>query len=292
MMKANGAIMSEIIDFSTDTIEGFATLPESFILTPIYNRVEKDPSVDDIVGVVLSMLPWDKYFTDLLPEGINGIALVISDTCNKTFTFEVNGPAVAYIGPGDLHDLDYDAYAVETSFSPFESEMSCHSKISLYPSATFKASYESNKPMVYTIGVLCVFLLTVGIFFLYDCLVERRQKKVLSTAERSTAIVTSLFPQQVADKLMEQEQIKEKDNRKPKKPAILGQHPAPSAVGIKASIAGTGTVGGEFDVVTNLKGNMSSKPIAELFPSATVLFADIGKFLWCLCFDYTRRTQY
>jgi hypothetical protein len=39
------------------------------------------------------------------------------------------------------------------------------------------------------------------VFLLYDRLVERRQKKVMSTAVQSSAIVSSLFPSQVRDRL-------------------------------------------------------------------------------------------
>jgi hypothetical protein len=41
------------------------------------------------------------------------------------------------------------------------------------------------------------------VFLLYDRLVERRQKKVMSTAVQSSAIVSSLFPSQVRDRLFQ-----------------------------------------------------------------------------------------
>eukprot|EP00934_Nitzschia_sp_Nitz4_P001129 Nitzschia sp. Nitz4//scaffold132_size63325//9375//11592//NITZ4_006288-RA/size63325-snap-gene-0.49-mRNA-1//1//CDS//3329535308//1129//frame0 len=115
--------------------------------------------------------------------------------------------------------------------------------------------------MVYTLVVVCIFIFTISVFFVYDMFVERRQTKVLSTAERSNAIVSSLFPQAVALRLME-------------------------------DAAGGQGGGGEAEhhrhrMLEDEKWrrglnsedlNGGSKPIAELFPSASVMFADIVGF--------------
>jgi hypothetical protein len=50
-----------------------------------------------------------------------------------------------------------------------------------------------------------VMLFTIFLFLCYDRLVEKRQQKVLNQAVQSTAIVTSLFPKQIRDKLLQEE---------------------------------------------------------------------------------------
>jgi hypothetical protein len=45
--------------------------------------------------------------------------------------------------------------------------------------------------------------MTAAVFYFYDLMVERRQKVVLGTAQRSTAIVSSIFPRQVRDQLLQ-----------------------------------------------------------------------------------------
>jgi hypothetical protein len=55
--------------------------------------------------------------------------------------------------------------------------------------------------------------LTTMVFVVYDCLVERRQTTVMTTATRSNAIVDSLFPANVRDRLMAEEE-KGKDETK------------------------------------------------------------------------------
>lgn len=52
------------------------------------------------------------------------------------------------------------------------------------------------------------------VLFSYDRLVERRQQIVLSKATHSTAILSSLFPKNIRDALMEDAERKEKDRRR------------------------------------------------------------------------------
>ena len=288
-MESNAPLLSGVRNLNEEDAGGFGTSPESVIFFPIYKEVKKNQtSSDDIVATISSIIPWDNYFLDLLPGGIDGIILVVSNTCNQTFSYEINGPTVQYLGVGDFHNEVYDDLVVETTFSPFDTEMECLHTISLYPSETFESTYETDKPKVYTIAVLCLFLLTVLVFFLYDCLVERRQSKVLSTAERSTAIVSSLFPQRVADKLMKQEEekkrlAKEKARRSKSKPVMLGQSNMANKLSLTLGAATSQTDSeyggsGEFEIGLNDIEESTSKPMAELFPSATVFFADLVGF--------------
>jgi class 3 adenylate cyclase len=95
------------------------------------------------------------------------------------------------------------------------------------------------------------------VFFVYDNLVERRQSLILSKAEQSTAIVSSLFPTNVRDRLMQTTNETDTSGnqiliRSPRLTSLLGE----SAQGNKAN----------------------SQPIADLFPNCTVLFADIAGF--------------
>ena len=186
---------------------------------------------------------------------------------------------VLYLGEGTYHDPAFEDYVVTTTFSPFPSDMECVHTISLYPSEEFKSAYDTNKPIVYTVVVMALFLVTAGVFFLYDLLVERRQDKVMTTAKRSRALVTSLFPTQVADQLMENVETDDEKKKKSSKPVMMGNMTPPAAFGPNAGVGDVRMVplGGE-----SAMAKRASKPIAELFPSATVLFADIGK-IDCLC---------
>jgi hypothetical protein len=133
----------------------------------------------------------------------------------------------------------------------------CHYTLSIYPSQVFKDEYSTNTPAILTFVVSGIFALAIVMFFFYDNLVERRQTLILNKAVQSTAIVSSLFPKNVRDRLMQT--TDETDNygnqigiRNPRLKSLLGE---------------------------TAKGNeANSQPIADLFPNCTVLFADIAGF--------------
>ena len=65
------------------------------------------------------------------------------------------------------------------------------------------------------------YIFAISVFIAYDRLVERRKNLVLTKALQSTAIVTSLFPQNIAERLMDQQQTAADDkNHNVKRPAI------------------------------------------------------------------------
>jgi hypothetical protein len=51
---------------------------------------------------------------DILPRGSNGIIVVFENICNQTFSYQMIGLDVSYLGPIDAHDSKYD-YLEESS---------------------------------------------------------------------------------------------------------------------------------------------------------------------------------
>lgn len=81
---------------------------------------------------------------------------------------------------------------------------------------------------------------------------KRRNDKLIKTAVQSTAIVTSLFPSNVRDRLYkEQEEIAQQQKNHRNLKAFLHEKP-------------DGSLGSDATALT-------SKPLADLFPEATVL---------------------
>lgn len=62
----------------------------------------------------------------------------------------------------------------------------------VYHSLNFWIS--THSPSAVTGVAVVIFIFTSMVFIFYDCLVERRQRKVYSSAVRNNAIVSSLFP--------------------------------------------------------------------------------------------------
>eukprot|EP00934_Nitzschia_sp_Nitz4_P002947 Nitzschia sp. Nitz4//scaffold18_size181773//144983//147205//NITZ4_001936-RA/size181773-processed-gene-0.66-mRNA-1//-1//CDS//3329540074//2937//frame0 len=119
--------------------------------------------------------------------------------------------------------------------------------------------------MIYTIVVVSIFLFTASVFVIYDMAVERRQNRIASKAERSNAIVTSLFPQHVAQKLME------RDNTMTPRLTVKSPEDQPRQEHV---VEDKQNNSGEHHRIRP----KTARPIAELFPSATVMFADIVGF--------------
>jgi hypothetical protein len=167
----------------------------------------------------------------------------------------------------DLHDIEFESWGETTEILDkgtvadgtreglkFHSS-DCHYTVSIYPSQDFHHS--SSSPVVMTFAVAIIFAFAIFMFFVYDRLVERRQKLVLDKAAQSTAIVSSLFPKNVRDRLMQTSTEKDKSGnnaafRNSRLKSLMGEE-------------------------TNENAE-NSKPIADLFPNCTVLFADIAGF--------------
>eukprot|EP00978_Attheya_sp_CCMP212_P000826 scaffold1726_cov58-Attheya_sp.AAC.1 len=73
-------------------------------------------------------------------------------------------------------------------------ERDVHYTLKMYPSNLFEQKYTSTEPVWFAIAITLVFLFTTGTLLIYDFLVERRQKAILKSAERSHKIVDNLFP--------------------------------------------------------------------------------------------------
>lgn len=167
----------------------------------------------------------------------------------------------------DLHDPTFDDWEVETAILqsgktadgtrdglPFSST-DCLYSMSIFPSQVFVEDYKSPIPAIVVSVVAFVFLFTIFLFCFYDRLVERRQSLVLRKAVQSTAIVSSLFPVNVRERLMKTAATGAIDNT-------------------------SGAIGNFREKLRNkdgvdkgLAGDDDQGPIADLFPNCTVLFA-------------------
>jgi Adenylate and Guanylate cyclase catalytic domain len=253
--------------------------PVNDMVYPIVNKLDQigkdasdDPTSHEIVGLLATSFYWRDMISGNLPSDSNGIVVVLSNPCNDPFTYQINGPNVTYLGAGDWHDSQYDSIAKHENFTslrtfsqhgitysgaPMNTDH-CPITLHMYPSDTMKADFISHRPIVYTFGAVAIFVLTSLVFLVYDCFVERRQRVVLTTARRSSAIVSSLFPSQVRDRLY---------------PMYNDSN---------------GTAGGRLLSFLRDKGSTSNSegdyhklagtPIAELYPETTVFFADISGF--------------
>jgi hypothetical protein len=216
---------------------------------------------------------------NILPPGSDGVVIVFENECNPTFTFEIFGPEVVYLGRGDQHEPKYD-YLEESAWlnalDSFSSKGSTYSGVPIdrdfcpfhlrvYPSQVMEDEYKTNDPGILTILAVGIFLFTSVIFICYDQMVEYRQRKVMQTAVKSSAIVSSLFPQVVRDRVMGMGADEPK-----KKKANAFSSGEDTNFNLQSFLRNPGDAHAEID--------QDSDPIADLFPETTVIFADIAGF--------------
>ena len=163
-----------------------------------------------------------------------------------------------------MHDPDYSDMGVQGTLSDTDFvsgrlgvSVFCSHKITVYPSSSHEKEYESATPHVFAVGTAVCFFFAIVLFLFYDGYVRVQQNRVVGHAERSQALVASLFPTQVARRLFE-------SNRSTCGASVLdaSNHSSHLLNFVTKS---------ERRAASN---NMDERPIAELFPEATVMFAE------------------
>jgi class 3 adenylate cyclase len=252
--------------------------PIADLHVPLYD--DFDENNRQLVGLLTCVVHWRTYFVNILPESTNGITVVLANTCDQEYTYQIHGVNVEYTGPGDLHDTAFDEYEMGTEEGAYlqgdkekrNIDGSCLYSIRVYPSQEFENGFITNDPAVYTSVLVFIFLFTSAVFLFYDCLVERRQRVVMDTAVASSAIVSSLFPKVVRDRLYQKDKPKDKPKTKSK-----GKESAPGIEELTQQNRLQNFVS-EIESIDETPSNAMGKPIADLFEDCTVFFADIAGF--------------
>lgn len=182
-----------------DPFEANVSEPLSEIAYPIYtdasDRLDGGSGSSELVAGLITWFAWKSFLVDILPNGGDGVIVVFENTCNQTFSYRIDGPNATFQGYEDVHDHKYDG-GLELSFSLRElssrtsaytgaklSDSVCPYVVSIFPSKKFAAHYQTSSPAIYTAMAVAIFVFTTLVFLAYDFLVERRQKKVLSTGK-------------------------------------------------------------------------------------------------------------
>ena len=179
----------------------------SHMVIPIFDSLN-DTDRGEVVGVLKATLHWQDFLRDILPASDYGYQVVIENDCDpegeNAFTYQVDGPNVKVVGIGNRHDRKFTEYVLDGYFSKDNledgtveglryDEDSCPYVFHVYPTEAVYEKYVTKLPFVISLSIAAIFVFTIGMFLLYDRLVERRQSIVLARATQSTAIVSSLF---------------------------------------------------------------------------------------------------
>ena len=246
--------------------------PMSYLALPVYDTFDNETR--SVKAVMNAIVHWKDYFREILPPTVEGgIRVVLENQCSGNFTYEIQGDKVFSVGPGDLHDPEFDDYEVVDTIDIEYLEdgtgsvlkwddNGCPYTIHIYPGMAYYRGFISGDSVNVTFAVGMVFFYAILLFIFYDRLVESRQRLILAKATKSTAIVASLFPKNVRERLLKVDA----EDLKPSKPGLLGN--VGQTQRLKTYLGGDKDGAMEAD----------NQPIADLFPHCTVFFADIAGF--------------
>lgn len=262
----NTAFFSFILSYAAGELVPYLGDPFSSVFVPIFDSFGQDKKT---VGAIYTVIQWASYFKDVLPASSPPVRVVLENSCEGPFTFLVSEETVQPVGQGDFHDDKYThlgrkgdfdnlSKKLKTGSIPLNEEI-CKYTMTVYPTEEFENTYTSSMPAIITLAVGVAFLAAFLLFWVYNRMVDQRQTLVMDTAENTTAIVSSLFPAQIKDRLMNE---------------------------YKTSNHGTGSSNnfsssGALKLTTHTPGGGGTpieKPLADLFLETTLVFADVSGF--------------
>lgn len=266
--KANGQLSRLLFPVNTSmSTDGGNTdvQPRTSLAYPVFDLLPEDPifPTSRIVGIAWSVFPWDIYLRNRLSRGTPGVDAVLLNNCGQSFTYLLEGTEAIFRGEGDLHDPDYDSLRVNIeildAFSVQQHSGGCRYAVSVYPTSRLADSFDTKTPMVFTLivsGALAVIMLT---FFVYDAFVRKKDTWLIKAAARSNKLVSSLFPSNVRDRVLPK--LREGDDDS------VAMSVKSTHKNLRAFMNG-GVINSEGDDEDFM---YKTKPIADLFPEATIV---------------------
>ena len=296
--------------------------PTAQMFTPIFDTFET--STHKLVGMLEIVVYFEHMFTEVIQ--LESVLGVIENSCGDIFSYQINGEDAVFLGMEDLHDPSYDYIgrfynfsSIRHSRSHLVSEKSvrlnddyCPYSLRIYPTDELYSHYITNKPITYAVATACVVFFISIVSLTYDYIVQRRMRRVLKSAKENRAIVTSLFPANVRDRLLKEEEDRKDQSqrrgsmasnrssvytssrRNSNENGTTEMNPFSAAMAGFAALAppkmrlkfflheDTTNTENKFNPLASEveegNKNQQSKPIADLFPQCTVLFADIAGF--------------
>lgn len=235
--------------------------PASQLYVPVFSDFSSSRTV---MGLITGIIQWSNFLENSLPPTTDEpLVCVLQNPCgsDQTVSYELVGKQATFLGFGDLHNSKFDHLVgtyTDGGLSEYNSDATasqpyrtfsgvginqdyCPFTLRVYPTKTMEDKYITGKPLYYTIAVFFTFLLTVLMLALLSYLQERRHKLVLETAIQTNAVVSSLFPAVVRDRLL----------------GGKGSHLQAESAKLRLK---------SYLDKGQKKGKMGSKPIADLFP--------------------------
>lgn len=154
--------------------------PGAVIMLPIFAA----DNTSEAVGFIGSSIMWGGVLEKCFNSKVSGLDVVLRTSASPdvAYSYRVELGKAQYLGKTDSHDHAYDKYrqtATLTDSFIFEylSRDSPEYYMDVYPSAEFFAVFSTHNPVTATAGAVLIILFTSLLFFLYDSLQSKQNRK-------------------------------------------------------------------------------------------------------------------
>lgn len=189
-----------------------APLPLSLTVQPIMQGFQNQ---SQIVAHLFATIPWTYFLNNTLAHEKDQLFCVIEHSCtygdSTTYTYVLSGGnGVEFYGMGDLHLTKYDDFTqtvVLSSFGFLDEEdqvQFCNITLSLYPTGAMQWRYNSNASVTHLLALVFFVFVLVGISIMtHHRITDARLRDTQAQGKRSKAIIASLFPETIREKLFD-----------------------------------------------------------------------------------------
>jgi signal transduction histidine kinase len=130
---------------------------------------------DQLVGLNYGVVNWDRVFTGVVPEFVEGIDVVLHAGDND-YTFQIHGGGVSLRSSSDSHDHHYDDASHQFDIPYFKG--STVYSVSIYETDMFANSYRTNSPIYACMVSVLIMLSICGFVVSYDRSIQRDNKEL------------------------------------------------------------------------------------------------------------------
>lgn len=273
MNDTREAVISPVMSLSpiSDAI-GVEEQVSSVIFAPVFE--ERDPlSNTTLIAANLALvISWESYLSFVGKHQMDGTSYVLQNTCGQTFSAEYNDGNLTNFVFGAEYNLVY-AHMVgviplmgflTAHFNSTVGTQACAYELYVYPTQEMRDAFKSDTAVIATSVVAACFVAVLLIFYLVERRFQTKNDRIIKSVEKSNAIIASLFPSNVRDRLFGGGD----DNA-----SRTSRGTSRSRKSFGGRLRNYLTEGEKAD-----DGGSQSAPIADLFPECTVLFADIVGF--------------
>jgi hypothetical protein len=125
--------------------------PMTSIYLPVFDSYKANKTQ---VAVINAVINWKSYFMNILPQNVDPVVLVLANSCQGPFTYQLEGPNVKFIGAGDFHAPSMEPFAHFVELQDLISEKIngfhlnqdvCQYNLTIYPSPEMYNHYNTSE---------------------------------------------------------------------------------------------------------------------------------------------------